>query len=311
MYNLIVTSDTKAWTRSSHALERSRFGEYTPEPLKIRYGRIDQQAIVELLSLPTLFAYERPHKMPARIGKLSRIAEGTLGTIRLDFEFMNEIPPIPSDRLDELAVELDIVEYEMNRTHWAVKDVDVWEVLRKAGMANSSGDMSATDGGLMSSMPHDAQIVVTPTVFKIPSKEQDARLVALMMPFSADFDSVAETVREACAEIGLLCERADDGWQESTIIQEVFNLIYRCSAVVVDLSGGNSNVMYETGIAHTLGRPVVPISQHDVRLPFDLSHHRTLFYLKNGEGLKEMKGALAKRLRTIMQHSQSRTKRAL
>jgi hypothetical protein len=51
---------------------------------------------------------------------------------------------------------------------------------------------------------------------------------------------------------------------------------------------------YETGIAHTLGRPVVPITQNAEDVPFDLHHHRYQRYLANGEGLQE----LTARLRT-------------
>ena len=44
------------------------------------------------------------------------------------------------------------------------------------------------------------------------------------------------------------------------MIQEVFNLLVRSRIVVVDLSGRNSNVVYDTGIAHTLDRTVVPLA---------------------------------------------------
>lgn len=300
MYNLIVTSDSKAWTRSSYALEASRFGEYTPEPLKVRYGRLNEHTVGELLALPTVFAYERQHELPARVGRLSRIVEGSQGTLRIDFEISEDVAPIPVEKLDELAMEMDIVGFEMNRTHWAVKDVDLLEVLLKYGILSSGTDLSAASSVWVSSTAKPKQLSIAPTVFRIPREDQDPRLVALMIPFSPEFNRVTEAIRQACSELNLICERADDGWKESTIIQEVFNLIFRSSAVVVDLSGGNSNVMYETGIAHTLGRPVVPISQHDVRPPFDLSHHRVLFYLNNSEGLETMKRILKQRLLNIV-----------
>jgi len=57
-------------------------------------------------------------------------------------------------------------------------------------------------------------------------------------------------------------------WEDATIIQDVFSLIYRASFIVVDSSGRNPNVFYETGIAHTLGKDVVPITQNDADVPF-------------------------------------------
>jgi hypothetical protein len=85
-------------------------------------------------------------------------------------------------------------------------------------------------------------------------------------------------------------------WDESTIIQEIFNLIFRASVVVVDFSQKNPNVMYETGIAHTLGKHVVPITQSIDDVPFDIRHHRVLRYFANNEGLAKLSDDLFKKL---------------
>ena len=95
------------------------------------------------------------------------------------------------------------------------------------------------------------------------------------------------------------CQRADELWEESDVIQDIFNLVFRSHIVIVDFSGKNPNVMYETGIAHTLGRPVVPLAQSINDVPFDLRHHRVLIYLPNDEGLTEMRRTLSKRLKTL------------
>jgi hypothetical protein len=57
--------------------------------------------------------------------------------------------------------------------------------------------------------------------------------------------------------------------------------------------------MYETGIAHTLGKHVVPISQSLSDVPFDLTHHRILKYLANEQGLETLETALTSRLRQV------------
>jgi hypothetical protein len=57
--------------------------------------------------------------------------------------------------------------------------------------------------------------------------------------------------------------------------------------------------MYETGVAHTLGRQVVPITQSMEHVPSDLRHHRALVYVSNTEGLEELENTLALRLSTI------------
>jgi len=54
--------------------------------------------------------------------------------------------------------------------------------------------------------------------------------------------------------------------------------------------------MYETGIAHALGKHVIPISQSFGDIPFDMTHHRVLKYLNNNEGLGDFESKLANKL---------------
>jgi hypothetical protein len=70
--------------------------------------------------------------------------------------------------------------------------------------------------------------------------------------------------------------------------------------VVVDFTNKNPNVMYETGIAHTLGKHVVPITQSLYDLPSDMQHHRVLQYLPNGEGLRTLEQSLGKKLASLV-----------
>jgi len=148
----------------------------------------------------------------------------------------------------------------------------------------------------ISAKPFERKITFAPNVFQIPDGSVELDLVAVMMPFSMEFAGVYDTIKRACTRASLRCVRADDVWEDSTIIQDIFNLLFRAHVVVVDFTGKNSNVMYETGIAHTLGKHVVPITQsiHDVS--FDMHHHRALKYLSNAEGLRVLEGALANKL---------------
>lgn len=181
-----------------------------------------------------------------------------------------------------------------------MKAVDLLPVLVEAGLITSEQAaalpeyfVKPTAAGVR------GHVVVTPTVFSIPDQEREADLVSVMMPFDAGFNQVYSAIERACAEAGLRCLRADSIWQESTVIQDVFNLLFRSHIVVVDFTDRNPNVMYETSIAHTLGRAVVPISQSLNDVPFDLRHHRVLKYFPNGEGLASMQAILAERLKTL------------
>lgn len=151
------------------------------------------------------------------------------------------------------------------------------------------------------------KITFAPKAFEIPlSTDVQHDLVAIMMPFGAAFSRIHDAIRAACSTAKLRCKRADDIWANSTIIQDIVDLIFVAEIVVVDFTGKNSNVMYETGIAHTLGKHVVPITQSMDDIPFDLQSHRVLKYLPNNEGLVKLQDELSQRLVTLVQgHSWS------
>ncbi|POR50887.1 hypothetical protein [Bosea psychrotolerans] len=142
-------------------------------------------------------------------------------------------------------------------------------------------------------------IVFQPKVFEIPDAPVEPMLVSVMMPFNAGMRPVYAAIDAAATAAGYQCQKADDIWEHSAVIQDIFSLIYRSFIVVCDFTGRNANVFYEAGVAHTLGKHVVPISQSDGDIPFDLRHHRQLGYLNNGEGLQELQKKLTDRFRTL------------
>ncbi len=144
-------------------------------------------------------------------------------------------------------------------------------------------------------------ITFAPSVFAIPEGTVQDDLVSVMMPFAAEFRPVYAAIQNSCRANDLRCLRADDIWANSAIVQDIFSLIFFARIIIVDFSGKNSNVMYETGIAHTLGKHVIPITQSMDDVPFDLRSHRVLKYLPNQEGMKKLEANLAKRLATLVE----------
>jgi hypothetical protein len=299
MYNLIVAGHEGAWGGSPYRLERGRFGEYTDNAIAAKYKSLAPTAIAELQSLPTLFAYEHAHNADARIGFLQRVTSRS-DQVQIDYAFYPDLPPIPASQLAALAWELDIAKYEMNRTHWAVKAVDLLSTLAEAGVVTRDQLQHLPEhvvkAPVLGARTH---VLVAPAVFSIPHEQPEDDLVSVMMPFDAAFTPVYVAIQRSCADAGLRSLRVNDIWEEAAIIQDVFGLLFRSRIVVADFSGRNPNVMYETGIAHTLGRPVIPLSQSFDDVPFDLRHHRVLKYFPNTEGLAAMQAALTERLTTL------------
>ncbi len=155
----------------------------------------------------------------------------------------------------------------------------------------------------VSARPAERKITFAPNVFEVPNTNIETDLVAVMMSFDASMVTTYEAIKKSSVNTGYRVRRADDFWESSVIIQDIFSLIYRSSVVIVDFSGKNSNVMYETGIAHTLGKLVIPISQSLDDVPFDMRHHRVLIYHPNAEGLQTLSSELKTKLESITNHS--------
>jgi hypothetical protein len=202
------------------------------------------------------------------------------------------------EQLKELEWELDIANLEMYRTHLAVKDVDLLAVLVEAKIIKPEQAKSGRAAKVPSQEARPT-LHISPEVFRIPDTAPDPKLVSIMMPFEAAFNPVYKTLQAACEEAGLKCERVDNIWEEDAIIDDIFSLLYRSTYVICDFSGRNSNVFYEAGIAHTLGRSVIPIVQNGDHIPFDLRHRRYQAYDNTKEGLPVLQQALVKRLKTL------------
>lgn len=151
----------------------------------------------------------------------------------------------------------------------------------------------------ISAKPTPRKLTFAPHVFEVPDITVESDLVAVMMPFDAEFRTVHDAIKAACEATRYRCLRADDIWEESTIIQDIFNLLLKAKIVIVDFTNKNPNVMYETGIAHTLGKLVIPISQSLADVPFDMAHHRVLKYLANAEGYADLQTKLQAKLTQV------------
>lgn len=132
MYNLLVTAKDGAWDEVFYEYDRSRFLEYTNEDIATTLKELSPSHIENLKSYPCLFAYEGEDS-DVRVGYLTSIKKRGRKLL-IEFEFQEDIEPIPFSLIQPIAPLLDIRGWEMNRTHWAVKDEDLFKRLRDRGI---------------------------------------------------------------------------------------------------------------------------------------------------------------------------------
>lgn len=137
MYNLLMVASSGHWDTGEAEFDLGRFLEYTAAPIKARFTPLDDERVAALMNMPALFAYETQCTQPARVGRITRVRHRT-NALALNFEFDPAIPPIPHETVNRLAKALDCDGWEQNRTHWAIKDVDLLQVLAKDGVPGTA-----------------------------------------------------------------------------------------------------------------------------------------------------------------------------
>ncbi len=277
MYNLLVKGTE--WADEADEIHAERVFEHTAPHLAERFkpnGVLDLQ---QLSAIPSLFVTETggTGTQFARIGTI-RHASDQGRFLALRYQLDSRFPPISNRDLGELAKGLEIGAYELRRTHWAVKNVDLFAELLRAQMAP----------------------LLAPKVFTI-DPEVDSNLMAVMMPFRSEFDDVFAVLKAVAKAVGMTCQRADDLWRHDIAIQDVVSLISRSRIVVCDCTGGNPNVFYEAGIAHAIGRDVILLAQNADDVPFNLRHLRFASYKNTSPGRTLLSTQLEDRIRTLSQ----------
>ncbi len=133
MFNLLIAGREDAWDTGSLELERGRVVvEYTVDEISERYRALSEAAVEELKSLPSLFAIEH-ERAPTKIGFITEVRIVNSG-VRFSFEFDPAFPDLPMGSLETLRDDIDLGDWELYRTHWAIKDVPVWDVLLTRGL---------------------------------------------------------------------------------------------------------------------------------------------------------------------------------
>jgi hypothetical protein len=146
--------------------------------------------------------------------------------------------------------------------------------------------------------------IVASPIWEGRSFSPDLSLCFVLMPFadSSDLQSVyIDHVRPVIEGLGLRCERADDIHDISGVMQSVWEGINRAGIVIADMTERNPNVFYELGIAHTLGKPVVMITQSMEFVPFDLKHLRCLVYDYKPAKISRFEEALRRTILTVIE----------
>ena len=83
-------------------------------------------------------------------------------------------------------------------------------------------------------------------------------------------------IAPAADRLGLRPLRADQIERPGLISIQMLNYLVRAPLVIADATGNNPNVLYEIGVRHAIGKPLIQIAELGSELPFDIESIRRI-----------------------------------
>jgi len=146
---------------------------------------------------------------------------------------------------------------------------------------------------LVEHVEKQARIVRINPIFQRRDFLLEDDLCFVLMPFAQPFSRLYQQhIKPTLEDLNLRVMRADDLFKPAAIIEDIWEYINRARIIVADVTGRNPNVFYELGIAHTVGKDTIILTQNKDDIPFDVSHIRYFEYTDNSGGLKKLQGNL-------------------
>lgn len=179
---------------------------------------------------------------------------------------------------------------------YLVKPVDIQILIaRLKKVIRSSKQPSSNPGGAMQVFP-----VFQSRQFESHEKPN----VFLLMPFGEAWSvRLWDQVRSISVATGFSCRRADELFGHD-ILEDIWIGINEATVILADVTGRNPNVMYEVGIAHTLGKNVVLLTQNPRDIPTDFQRFRHIPYADDPEGYQGLAGVLSRFLSRFAANAQ-------
>ena len=131
MFNLFISGNPDCWDLTPYECDKTRFLEMTEGNIQEQFRSLSLESLKKLKTLPCIFAIENEEK-PSRIGYIQDLKVRSKH-ILVEYKFDPILPVLPPGTLDKLSKFLDLDKFERHRTHWAIKDSDLFEVLIKTG----------------------------------------------------------------------------------------------------------------------------------------------------------------------------------
>ncbi|ADG91949.1 Nucleotide-binding protein, predicted, TIR [Arcobacter nitrofigilis DSM 7299] len=293
MFNLIVLCGEDSWETSPIELNRSRLFEYTVDEISERYIELTDEVINELKTYPCLFATEQ-EVSSTKIGYIKKISRRR-DEIKIYFEIIELFSSIEKGWLKELSNELDIVKNELRRTHWSIKDEDLFEILLKKSLISKENYIKHLNSYKLldepvNIKPSQGEVFNTSQVFIVHGHDSVTKM------------EVSDFVKELGLEPIILHLQASSGMTIIEKIEKYTNVGYALVLYtpcdigtkrdsLIYKRRARQNVVFEHGylLAKLKRERVAAIVKDELELPNDMSGLVYISYDENDNWKEELK----------------------
>ncbi|MEO1215681.1 MAG: hypothetical protein AAFY45_19255 [Bacteroidota bacterium] len=191
-----------------------------------------------------------------------------------------------------------------HETHQVVRAL-VWEQLglknyRKHPPQNGQPEQEAiTEKPVSVPLPQERKKISFDPIFKQRDFSFEPLTSLVFMPLEAYWsESLWLHLKDTLRELGYYSRKANSIYSEDSL-EINWREINQCELIIADLTYKHPDVFYKVGIAHTLGKNVILITQHARDLPGDFKRFPYIVYDNNIYGLQDLRNNLLSLVRDM------------
>jgi hypothetical protein len=124
----------------------------------------------------------------------------------------------------------------------------------------------------------------------------------ILMPFEQPWSNrIYRIIGNIVRDSGMIAKRADEIYGSNPVMEDIWASLNEAAIVIAECTGRNPNVFYELGIAHTVGKKVIIVTQNENDIPFDVRNFRYIKYEDNDDGYQKLRAELPRHIAAIQQ----------
>ena len=147
-------------------------------------------------------------------------------------------------------------------------------------------------GDQMKARP-ESNIVVSPSFGPPQTASNEAQVLAIIPPSKTSEEHYTNAIKRVTYNLNIKCERAKDLFSNNSLLDKNWSALFHTQLCIADCTGRDPNIFYALGVAHTIGKKCILISQSLEDIPIDLRQSPVIIYDQSPEGIAQFEQTLS------------------